>query len=128
VTWGITIRSNGDASDLSVCCEGSPFSTLTHVPPGVLCVHLCRYLSRLLLLHGRWNYMRNKEVVLYSFYKNWAYVLVYVYLQFVAGGSGCRVGSGCACGLSGLSRHVIACLAMLSLASATGRVAYTMAP
>lgn len=29
--------------------------------------------------------MRNKEVVLYSFYKNWAYVLVYVYLQFVAG-------------------------------------------
>jgi hypothetical protein len=30
--------------------------------------------------------MRNKEVVLYSFYKNWAYVLVYVYLQFEAGG------------------------------------------
>jgi len=45
----------------------------------------CRFLSRLLLLHGRWSYMRNKEVVLYSFYKNWAYVLVYVYLQFVAG-------------------------------------------
>lgn len=46
----------------------------------------CRYLQRLLLLHGRWSYLRNKEVVLYSFYKNWAYVLVYVYLQFVAGG------------------------------------------
>eukprot|EP00775_Hariotina_reticulata_P007204 gene7204-7418_t len=44
-----------------------------------------RYLQRLLLLHGRWSYLRNKEVVLYSFYKNWAYVLVYVYLQFVAG-------------------------------------------
>jgi hypothetical protein len=50
------------------------------------CVAACRYLSRLLLLHGRWSYMRNKEVVLYSFYKNWAYVLVYVYLQFEAGG------------------------------------------
>lgn len=60
---------------------------------------MCRYLSRLLLLHGRWSYMRNKEVVLYSFYKNWAYVLVYVYLQFVAGefvaaalGLGCNSG------------------------------------
>uniref|UniRef100_A0A383WKY7 Phospholipid-transporting ATPase n=1 Tax=Tetradesmus obliquus TaxID=3088 RepID=A0A383WKY7_TETOB len=44
-----------------------------------------RYLSRLLLLHGRWSFLRNREVVLYSFYKNWAYVMVYVYLQFVAG-------------------------------------------
>jgi magnesium-transporting ATPase (P-type) len=42
-------------------------------------------LSRLLLLHGRWSFLRNREVVLYSFYKNWAYVMVYVYLQFVAG-------------------------------------------
>jgi hypothetical protein len=44
-----------------------------------------RYLSRLLLLHGRWSYMRNEEVVLYSFYKNWTYTLVFLYLQFVAG-------------------------------------------
>jgi len=35
--------------------------------------------QRLLLLHGRWSYLRNKEGrVLYSFYKNWAYVLVYL--------------------------------------------------
>jgi hypothetical protein len=53
----------------------------------------CRYLQRLLLLHGRWSYLRNKEVVLYSFYKNWAYVLVYVYLQFVAGG--CQLVTSC---------------------------------
>jgi hypothetical protein len=44
-----------------------------------------KYLSRLLLLHGRWCYLRNREVVLYSFYKNWAYTLVFVYLQFLAG-------------------------------------------
>ncbi|KAI8470537.1 MAG: ATPase, phospholipid transporter [Monoraphidium minutum] len=44
-----------------------------------------RYLSRLLLLHGRWCYLRNQEVVLYSFYKNWTYTMVFVYLQFVAG-------------------------------------------
>lgn len=44
-----------------------------------------KYLSRLLLLHGRWSYLRNQEVVLYSFYKNWTYTLVFVYLQFLAG-------------------------------------------
>ena len=44
-----------------------------------------RYLSRLLLLHGRWCYLRNEEVVLYSFYKNWAYTLVFLFLQFLAG-------------------------------------------
>jgi hypothetical protein len=51
----------------------------------IMCLCECRYLSRLLLLHGRWSFLRNREVVLYSFYKNWAYVMVYVYLQFVAG-------------------------------------------
>jgi phospholipid-translocating ATPase/phospholipid-transporting ATPase len=59
------------------------------------CYGDCRYLSRLLLLHGRWSFLRNREVVLYSFYKNWAYVMVYVYLQFVAGTA--AVTSSCNC-------------------------------
>jgi magnesium-transporting ATPase (P-type) len=42
-------------------------------------------LSRLLLIHGRWSYMRNVEVVQYSFYKNLVNTLAYVYLQCVAG-------------------------------------------
>eukprot|EP01059_Diplonema_ambulator_P005982 TRINITY_DN1575_c0_g1_i1.p1 TRINITY_DN1575_c0_g1~~TRINITY_DN1575_c0_g1_i1.p1 ORF type:complete len:1309 (+),score=410.70 TRINITY_DN1575_c0_g1_i1:252-4178(+) len=29
-----------------------------------------RYLQRLLLVHGRWNYRRNCKLILYSFYKN----------------------------------------------------------
>eukprot|EP01063_Lacrimia_lanifica_P022475 TRINITY_DN30055_c0_g1_i1.p1 TRINITY_DN30055_c0_g1~~TRINITY_DN30055_c0_g1_i1.p1 ORF type:complete len:1329 (+),score=451.80 TRINITY_DN30055_c0_g1_i1:205-4191(+) len=29
-----------------------------------------RYLQRLLLVHGRWNYRRNSKVIIYSFYKN----------------------------------------------------------
>jgi hypothetical protein len=57
----------------------------SHIRPQAVASAVCRYLSRLLLLHGRWSYLRNEEVVLYSFYKNWAYVLVYVYLQFEVG-------------------------------------------
>lgn len=34
-----------------------------------------QYLARLLLVHGRWSYLRNSEVVAYAFYKNFAYCL-----------------------------------------------------
>ena len=44
-----------------------------------------RFLARLLLVHGRQAYHRNSQVVVYSFYKNWAYCLVFIFLQFVAG-------------------------------------------
>ncbi|GMH43083.1 hypothetical protein BSKO_11005 [Bryopsis sp. KO-2023] len=40
------------------------------------------FLKRLLLVHGRWSYKRNSEVVLYAFYKNFAYCLANVYLNF----------------------------------------------
>ena len=45
-----------------------------------------RFLKRLLLVHGRWSYKRNSEVVLYAFYKNFAYCLANVYLNFVFAG------------------------------------------
>lgn len=45
-----------------------------------------RYLSRLLLLHGRATYLRNCEVVLYSFYKNWIYNMVLLFYGFYMGG------------------------------------------
>jgi len=32
-----------------------------------------RFLQRLLLVHGRWNYMRISKLVIYSFYKNAVY-------------------------------------------------------
>lgn len=45
-----------------------------------------RFLKRLLLVHGRWSYKRNSEVVLYAFYKNFAYCLANVYLNFFYAG------------------------------------------
>lgn len=44
------------------------------------------FLARLLLVHGRWSYKRNSEVVLYAFYKNFAYCLANVYLNFAYAG------------------------------------------
>lgn len=45
------------------------------------------YLARLLLVHGRWSYKRNSEVVLYAFYKNFAYCLANVYFNFGCAGN-----------------------------------------
>jgi magnesium-transporting ATPase (P-type) len=47
-----------------------------------------RFLVRLLLVHGRYSYLRCREVVLYAFYKNVAYVSCYVYYAFYSGGQG----------------------------------------
>ncbi|GLI63173.1 hypothetical protein VaNZ11_005942 [Volvox africanus] len=44
-----------------------------------------KYVSRLILLHGRAAYKRNSEVVWYAFYKNWIYNLVLLYFGFVTG-------------------------------------------
>mmetsp|Transcript_15605 Transcript_15605/g.18230 ORF Transcript_15605/g.18230 Transcript_15605/m.18230 type:complete len:1083 (-) Transcript_15605:2647-5895(-) len=43
-----------------------------------------RYLQRLLLLHGRWNYMRMAKVILLAFYKNAALVFTLFLYNFVA--------------------------------------------
>ena len=43
------------------------------------------YLSRLLLVHGRWSYLRNSEVVAYAFYKNLAYCLPNILFAAVSG-------------------------------------------
>jgi len=47
-----------------------------------------RFLKRLLLVHGRWNYRRMSKVVLYSFYKNLVLVLTLFFYLFVSGFSG----------------------------------------
>lgn len=44
-----------------------------------------RFLARLLLLHGRQSYLRCREVVLYAFYKNVAYVSCYIFYSFYSG-------------------------------------------
>jgi len=47
-----------------------------------------RFLKRLLLVHGRWNYKRISKVILYCFYKNIALVLTLFYFSFFNTNSG----------------------------------------
>jgi Phospholipid-translocating P-type ATPase C-terminal len=46
---------------------------------------ICRFITRLLLVHGRWSHKRNAEIVQYAFYKNLVYSLPNVYFGFASG-------------------------------------------
>jgi len=46
------------------------------------------FLQRLLLVHGRWAYKRIAKLVLYSFYKNIAFILVLFWFMFYSRASG----------------------------------------
>ncbi|RAW43334.1 Phospholipid-transporting ATPase [Phytophthora cactorum] len=50
-----------------------------------------RFLERLLLVHGRYNYQRISKVILYSFYKNAALVIALFLFNFYNGQSGTSV-------------------------------------
>jgi phospholipid-translocating P-type ATPase (flippase) len=47
-----------------------------------------RYLRRLLLIHGRYDYRRMSKVILYSFYKNMVLTFILFYYLFFTGFSG----------------------------------------
>ncbi|MBN3279418.1 AT8B1 ATPase, partial [Polyodon spathula] len=44
-----------------------------------------RYLERLLLVHGRWSYIRMCKFLRYFFYKNFAFTLVHIWYSFFSG-------------------------------------------
>ncbi|KAJ7335113.1 hypothetical protein JRQ81_013054 [Phrynocephalus forsythii] len=44
-----------------------------------------RYLQRLLLVHGRWSYLRMCKFLAYFFYKNFAFTLVHFWYGFFSG-------------------------------------------
>uniref|UniRef100_A0A8B9B9X9 Phospholipid-transporting ATPase n=1 Tax=Anser brachyrhynchus TaxID=132585 RepID=A0A8B9B9X9_9AVES len=44
-----------------------------------------RYLQRLLLVHGRWSYIRMCKLLKYFFYKNFAFTLVHFWYGFFSG-------------------------------------------
>jgi phospholipid-transporting ATPase len=46
------------------------------------------HLQSLLLVHGRWSYRRIAELIVYSFYKNFTFVLGNVWFSFLTGFSG----------------------------------------
>ncbi|DAZ93603.1 TPA: hypothetical protein N0F65_003653 [Lagenidium giganteum] len=50
-----------------------------------------RFLERLLLVHGRWNYIRISKLVLYMFYKNITLVLAQYWYGFLSGASGSKM-------------------------------------
>jgi phospholipid-transporting ATPase len=50
-----------------------------------------QFLWRLILVHGRWAYIRNCELILYFFYKNIVFTLPQVFYAFVAAYSGVTV-------------------------------------
>ncbi|CAL5188826.1 unnamed protein product [Lathyrus oleraceus] len=49
-----------------------------------------RYLADLLLIHGRWSYLRICQVVMYFFYKNLTFTLTQFWFNFQTGFSGQR--------------------------------------
>ncbi|KAL9268042.1 Phospholipid-transporting ATPase 3-like protein [Drosera capensis] len=49
-----------------------------------------RFLTDLLLVHGRWSYIRISKVVLYFFYKNFTFTLTQLWFTFQDGFSGQR--------------------------------------
>ena len=44
-----------------------------------------RFLWRLVLVHGRWNYLRNAEMILYFFYKNAVFTFPQFMFAFICG-------------------------------------------
>ena len=66
-----------------------------------------QYLARLLLVHGRWSYLRNSEVVAYAFYKNFAYCLPNILFAAV---SGQLVSRGLDCSSCGCQRWCYVCI------------------
>jgi len=50
-----------------------------------------RFLQRLLLLHGRWNYRRTCKFTLYTFWRNAVQVLLMFYFSFMCGSAGTTI-------------------------------------
>lgn len=53
-----------------------------------------RYLQRLLLVHGRWSYIRMCKFLRFFFFKNFAFTLVHFWYSFFSGYSS-QVGNSC---------------------------------
>lgn len=65
--------------------QGAPYASSAQCVLESLPMCTCRFVTRLLLLHGRWSYKRNAEIVQYAFYKNLVYSLPNVYFGIASG-------------------------------------------
>lgn len=57
-----------------------------------------KFLQRLLLVHGRWSYLRMCKFLCYFFYKNFAFTMVHFWFGFFCGFSAQVASSSPACG------------------------------
>ena len=90
----VTLAIGDGANDVSMIQEAhlgvgiSGKEGLQAVNSSDVAIAQFRFLTRLLLVHGRWNYRRMSKVVLYSFYKNVALTISMMLFQFWCGWSG----------------------------------------
>lgn len=90
----VTLAIGDGANDVSMIQEAhlgvgiSGKEGLQAVNSSDVAIAQFRFLTRLLLVHGRWNYRRMSKVVLYSFYKNIALTISMMLFQFWCGWSG----------------------------------------
>ena len=90
----VTLAIGDGANDVSMIQEAhlgvgiSGKEGLQAVNSSDVAIAQFRFLTRLLLVHGRWNYRRLSKVVLYSFYKNIALTISTMMFQFYCGWSG----------------------------------------
>lgn len=90
----VTLAIGDGANDVSMIQEAhlgvgiSGKEGLQAVNSSDVAIAQFRFLTRLLLVHGRWNYRRLSKVVLYSFYKNIALTVSTMFFQFFCGWSG----------------------------------------
>eukprot|EP00002_Diphylleia_rotans_P033011 TRINITY_DN698_c0_g1_i11.p1 TRINITY_DN698_c0_g1~~TRINITY_DN698_c0_g1_i11.p1 ORF type:complete len:1852 (+),score=333.99 TRINITY_DN698_c0_g1_i11:998-6553(+) len=84
----ITLAIGDGANDVSMIQEAhvgigiSGHEGMQAVQSSDYAIAQFRFLERLLLVHGHWNYMRLCKLILYSFYKNMAFVLTLFYYTF----------------------------------------------
>ena len=96
----ITLAIGDGANDVSMIQEAhvgvgiSGKEGLQAVNNSDFAVAQFEFLRRLLLVHGRWNYRRVCKVILYSFYKNIAFVFVAFFYNFFSGWSGMSLYEG----------------------------------
>ncbi len=79
----MTEASSGAAADIGVGISGQEGMQAV-MSSDYAFAQFC-YLQRLLLVHGRWSYIRMCKFLRYFFYKNFAFTLVHFWFSFFNG-------------------------------------------
>lgn len=90
--WGFALKLAYDSQRLLLCPTAAHIGVGISGQEGMQAVMSSdysfaqfRYLQRLLLVHGRWSYIRMCKFLRYFFYKNFAFTLVHFWYSFFNG-------------------------------------------